>query len=103
MMEGSGRARNLSIRTRIHNTANNTVFVAERCTLLSANNTVFVAERCTLLIILYLLQSGAKLGLIPSSMSAMVDLRGQLTGFRELFYVVLAEKERIINIIVFFI
>jgi hypothetical protein len=28
-------------------------------------------------------------------MSAMVDLRGQLTGFRELFYVVLAEKERI--------
>jgi hypothetical protein len=64
----------------------------------TANNTVFVAERCTLLIILYLLQSGAKLGLIPSSMSAMVDLRGQLTGFRELFYVVLAEKERIVKI-----
>jgi hypothetical protein len=34
-------------------------------------------------------------------MSAMVDLRGQLTGFRELFYVVLAEKERIINIFTF--
>jgi hypothetical protein len=48
------------------------------------------------------LQSGAKLGLIPSSMSAMVDLRGQLTGFRELFYVVLAEKERIINIFCLF-
>jgi hypothetical protein len=26
-------------------------------------------------------------------MSAMVDLRGQMGGFRELFYVVLAEKE----------
>jgi hypothetical protein len=47
------------------------------------------------------LQSGAKLGLIPSSMSAMVDLRGQLTGFRELFYVVLAEKERMITIFAF--
>ena len=37
-------------------------------------------------------QSGVKLGLIPSSMSAMVDLRENQTGFREIFYVVLAEK-----------
>ena len=37
-------------------------------------------------------QTGARLGLIPSSMSAMVDLRGNQTGFKELFYVVLAEK-----------
>jgi hypothetical protein len=89
MMEGSGRARNL----RIPGSGSTTLLII----------TIFVAERCTLLIILYLLQSGAKLGLIPSSMSAMVDLRGQLTGFRELFYVVLAEKERIINILPFYI
>merc|ERR1719186_2019082 len=33
-----------------------------------------------------------KLGLIPSSMSAMVDLRGSKSGFSELFFVVVAEK-----------
>ena len=37
-------------------------------------------------------QSGAKLGLFPSSMSAMVDLRENQVGFHEIFYVVLAEK-----------
>ena len=37
-------------------------------------------------------QSGAKLGLFPSSMSAMVDLRENQAGFHEIFYVVLAEK-----------
>jgi len=33
-----------------------------------------------------------KLGLIPSSMSAMVDLRGSKSGFAEMFFVVVAEK-----------
>eukprot|EP00090_Calanus_glacialis_P031935 TRINITY_DN5300_c0_g1_i1.p1 TRINITY_DN5300_c0_g1~~TRINITY_DN5300_c0_g1_i1.p1 ORF type:complete len:2845 (+),score=1055.83 TRINITY_DN5300_c0_g1_i1:272-8536(+) len=33
-----------------------------------------------------------KLGLIPSSMSAMVDLRGSKAGFAEMFFVVVAEK-----------
>ena len=35
---------------------------------------------------------GGRLGLIPPSMSGLVDLRGNKTGFREIFYVVLAEK-----------
>ena len=33
-----------------------------------------------------------KLGLIPSSMSAMVDLRGSGSGFSEMFFVVVAER-----------
>ena len=37
---------------------------------------------------------GSKLGLIPSSMSAMVDLQtSSRTGFQETFYVVLAERQ----------
>ena len=35
---------------------------------------------------------GSRLGLIPSSMSAMVDLRGSSAGFSERFFVVVAEK-----------
>ena len=35
---------------------------------------------------------GSNLGLIPSSMSAMVDLRGSKSGFAELFFIVVAEK-----------
>merc|ERR1712218_118213 len=34
----------------------------------------------------------SNLGLIPSSMSAMVDLRGSKSGFAELFFIVVAEK-----------
>ena len=33
-----------------------------------------------------------KLGLIPSNMSAMVDLRGSSAGFSEKFFIVVAER-----------